>query len=39
MVIEAHGGRIGVTGAESGGSEFWFSLPAVAAGRDGSPMK
>lgn len=39
MVIDAHGGRIGVTSAESGGSEFWFLLPAAAADRDGSPMK
>ena len=31
MVVEAHGGRIGVRGAFAGGSIFWFRLPLVAA--------
>jgi len=28
MAVEAHGGRIGVDGAEPHGSVFWFELPA-----------
>ncbi len=28
MAVEAHGGRIGVDGAEPQGSLFWFELPA-----------
>lgn len=26
-VVEAHGGRIGITDAEGGGTEVWFTLP------------
>ncbi|MGH7523871.1 MAG: hybrid sensor histidine kinase/response regulator, partial [Gemmatimonadales bacterium] len=39
MVIEAHGGRIGVTSGDVGGSEFWFSLPAARPQPDDSAMK
>ena len=28
-IVEAHGGAIGVTDREGGGSVFWFELPAV----------
>ena len=27
-VVKYHGGRIGVVGADGGGAEFWFTLPA-----------
>ncbi len=30
-IVEAHGGEIGVTAAEGGGSRFWFTLPKNGA--------
>ena len=30
MIVEAHGGRIGVTSEESKGTTFSFSLPVVS---------
>ncbi len=35
-LVEAHGGVIGVTEREGGGSRFWFTLPA-ASGRPARP--
>src|SRR5574340_585577 len=31
-IIEAHGGEIGVTGSEQGGSRFWFMVPEQRKG-------
>jgi len=31
-LVEAHGGRIGVTGAPGGGAEFYFLIPSTGAG-------
>jgi signal transduction histidine kinase len=33
MIVERHSGRVGVAGAPSEGSTFWFSLPVAVAGR------
>ena len=32
-IVDAHGGRIGVEGAEPAGARFWFDLPARGAPR------
>lgn len=29
LIVEMHGGKIGVDAAEDGGSSFWFSIPAA----------
>ncbi len=33
-IVEAHGGEIGVTAADGGGSRFWFTLPKNGAGKE-----